>query len=123
MRLPLLSASARLRLGPEFGGVELADLELRRAELGRIWPGWGARAVEALLPQFLLSAASSTLSNTCRIPVSKSIRIHIFGIQLKTYPRRIRIRYVSDTDTPLPRRIHVTECLSIAGNQFLTFGM
>jgi len=37
------------------------------------------------------------------------IRIRFFRIRLETYPGRIRIRYVSDTDTPPPRSIRVAE--------------
>jgi len=63
--LPLLSASARLRLGPEFGGVKLANLELHRAELRRIWLRWGVRSVararQQQLRRLLLRAAATSL--------------------------------------------------------------
>ena len=39
-------------------------------------------------------------------------RICIFRIRLETYPRRIRIQNVSDTDTPPPGSIRVTEVIT-----------
>ena len=57
--------------------------------------------------------AVSHLAQTYRIHVSNTKCICIFRIRLETYPRHIRIRNVSDTDTPPTRSIRVTELIII----------